>query len=143
VWEGVEPFEEHVHQLSAPDHVSCFASEHFKVADVLVDVWKVEGKPVEAGLGNFLLGRVCELGFESGQEIEVGILNVVVDRVKLFESFEDALHPSIYLQSFDKSECNCYMPDRGFEAWYPLVSHHVYPKFSNEGVCAGSVAVEQ
>ncbi len=84
MWEGVEPLEEHVHQLSAPDRVPRFASKHFEVADVLVNVREVEGKPVEAGLGDFLLRGVRELGFKSGQEVELGIFDVIVDQVKLF-----------------------------------------------------------
>ncbi len=103
----------------------------------------MESKPVEAGLGDFLLYRVYELGFESGQEVKVGVFDVIIDRAELFQPFEDAFHPSVYLWPFDKGECDCYTPDWGFEAWYSLVSHHVYPKLSDEGVCVGYVAVEQ
>ncbi len=61
VREVVESLEEHVHQFPAADGVPCFSGEHLKVANILVDVWEVEGKPVEACLGNFLLCGVCEL----------------------------------------------------------------------------------
>ena len=133
VGEGMEPFEEHVHQLATSDRVPCFAGQHFKVADVLVDVWEVEGETVEAGLRYLLLCRISELGLESGQEVCIGVLDVVVDRVQLFESFEDALHPSVDLGAFDKGERDCYAPNRGFESRYPLVGHHIDLEFACYG----------
>jgi len=55
VWEVVESFEEHVHQFTAADGISHFLHQHFEVADVLIDVWEVEGKMVKACLSNLLL----------------------------------------------------------------------------------------
>ena len=66
MWEGVESFEEHVHQFSAPNRVPCLAGQHFEIADVLVDVWEVEGEVIQASLGNFLFRGICELGLELG-----------------------------------------------------------------------------
>src|SRR6266851_9382840 len=139
----MEPFEEHVHQLATSDRVPCFAGQHFKVADVLVDVWEVEGETVEAGLSYLLLSGIGELGLKSGQEVRVSVLDVVVDRVQLFESFEYSLYPAVNLWAFDEGECDRYAPDGGFESRHPLVGHHVDSKFADECVGAGSVAIEE
>ena len=65
VGEGVESFEEHVHQLVTPDRVLRLVGQHFEVADILIDVWEVEGEAVEAGLRHLLFRGVSELGLES------------------------------------------------------------------------------
>ena len=59
---------------------------------------------VEAGLGDFLFGGVCELHFKLCKEVKVGILDVVVDQVELFKSFEDSFDPSVDLWPFDEGK---------------------------------------
>jgi len=63
--------------------------------------------------------------------------------VELFEALEDAFDPAIYLGSFDKCECDCNASYWGFKAWYPLVSHHIDPKLSDEGVGSGPVTIKE
>jgi len=63
--------------------------------------------------------------------------------VELFESFKNPFGPAIYLGSFDECECDSNVPYWGFEAWYSLVHHHIDPEFSDEGVGAGSVTIEE
>jgi len=90
-----------------------------------------------------LFGGVHKLRLESGQEVKIGVLDIVVDGVELFEAFEDPFDPAIYLGAFDKCEHNRDVPYWGFEAWYSLVGHHVYPKFSNKAIGLGSIAVKE
>ena len=56
VGEGVESFEEHVHQLPTSNCVPRLAGQHFEVADVLVDVREMECEAIEARLGDLLFG---------------------------------------------------------------------------------------
>jgi len=102
----------------------------------------VEGKSVEAGLGDLLFGGVCKLCLESCKEVEVGVLDVVIDWVKLFKSFEDSFDPSVHLGSFDECECYHNVPYWGFEAQYSLVFHHVDSEFSYKHICASPISVE-
>jgi len=62
--------------------------------------------------------------------------------VELFEAFQYSLDPAIYLGSFDECECDHDMPYWGFEARHSLVSHHVDPELSEEGISPGSVAIK-
>jgi len=109
----------------------------------LTDGQEAEGELVKASLSNLLLGRVCKLHFKSCEEVEVGVLDVVVDRVELFKSFEDLFDPPIYLGAFD--ECKRYgnMPYWGFEAWHSLVCHHVNPELSYKHVGVCSISIEE
>jgi len=142
VWEVMEPFEKHVHQLAAPDGVACFPRQHFEIADVLVNVREVEGKSVEACLGDLLFRGVGELQLEALQEVEVCVFDIVINGMELLEAFQYALDPPIDLWSFDKCECNCDASYWRFESGYPLVGHHVDPEFPDEGVCVSSVTIK-
>jgi len=62
--------------------------------------------------------------------------------VELLEALQYAFYPTIYLWAFDECEHDHDMSYQGFEAGYPLVSHHVDLEFPNEGVGVSSVAVE-
>src|SRR6266851_503251 len=66
-----------------------------------------------------------------------------MDRVQLFEAFEDAFNPSVDLWPLDKGECDRDASDRRLESGDSLVSHHVNAKLSDKGVSSGSVAVEE
>ncbi len=63
--------------------------------------------------------------------------------MQLFKAFEDTLYLAVYLGAFDECEHDRDVPYWGLEARYSLVSHHVYPKFSDEGIGVSSVAIEE
>jgi len=76
------------------------------------------------------------------QEVEVGVFDVVIDWVELLEAFQDAFYPAIYLGAFDKCEHNRNASYWQLEAWYSLISHHIYLEFSDECISASSVTIK-